>query len=94
MGNFIQLALPIEELTNRIAGAVLDQLRPHLNAPAAPSNEEFLTRKQTADILGVSCPTLLQWTRTGKITGHRIGSRVRYKRSDVDSSLVKIKLGR
>jgi excisionase family DNA binding protein len=94
MKTFIQLQLPIEELKQEIADAVLDQLRPYINPPAQTSNEEFLTRKQTADILGVSCPTLLQWTRTGKITGHRIGSRVRYKRSEIDSSLVKIKTGR
>jgi excisionase family DNA binding protein len=94
MGNFIQLELPIEELTQRIAGAVVDRLRPHFTTPATTSNEEFLTRKQTAKVLGISLPTLLQWTKTGKITGHRIGSRVRYKRSEIDSSLVKIKTGR
>lgn len=52
---------------------------------------EVLTRKQTAGILGISLVTLNGWTREGKIVGYRIGSRVRYKRHEVENALQTIK---
>jgi excisionase family DNA binding protein len=60
---------------------------------ASPANEpvEFLTRKEAAKILGVSLPTLHEWTKSGKVPGHRIGTRVRYKKSEIENSLLKIK---
>lgn len=52
---------------------------------------EFLTRKQTAIILGISLVTLSEWTKQGKVKGYRIGSRVRYKRDELNQSLQSIK---
>jgi len=54
------------------------------------SSPEFITRKETALILGISLPTLHEWTKNGNIPAHRIGTRVRYKRSDVYASLKSI----
>jgi excisionase family DNA binding protein len=54
---------------------------------------EYITRKETAKILGVSLPTLNEWTKKGIITGYRISSRVRYNKDEILSSLHKI-LGR
>ncbi len=48
---------------------------------------EFITRNETAKILGVSLPTLHIWTKAGIIPAHRIGTRIRYKRTDVYNSL-------
>ena len=52
---------------------------------------ELLTRKEASKLLGVSLPTLLDWTNTGKIIGYRIASRVRYKRSELENSLAQIR---
>jgi excisionase family DNA binding protein len=52
---------------------------------------ELLTRKEAAKLLGVSLPTLSDWTKTGKIIGYRIASRVRYKRNELENSLSQIK---
>lgn len=51
---------------------------------------EFLTRKQTADLLGISLPTLSDWTFSGKLKGYRIGSRIRYKRHEIEAALLTI----
>jgi excisionase family DNA binding protein len=51
---------------------------------------ELITRKETIDILGISYPTLNEWTKTGIIPAQRIGTRVRYKRTDVYASLKNI----
>jgi excisionase family DNA binding protein len=51
---------------------------------------ELLTRKEAAKLLGVSLPTLSDWTNTGKIIGYRIASRVRYKSNELENSLSQI----
>jgi excisionase family DNA binding protein len=48
---------------------------------------ELITRKETALILGISLPTLNDWTKTGIIPAQRIGTRVRYNRANVYASL-------
>jgi excisionase family DNA binding protein len=48
---------------------------------------ELITRKETAHILGISLPTLNEWTKNGTIPAQRIGTRVRYQRANVYASL-------
>ena len=57
--------------------------------PAAP--EEVLTRDQAAQLLGITLPTLREYTHRGLVNGYRIGTRVRYKRSEVVASLTRIR---
>ncbi len=58
--------------------------------PTAP--EELLTRNQTAKLLGITLPTLRKYTCDGLIPGYRIGTRVRYKRSEVIGALQAIQV--
>jgi len=51
------------------------------------SATELITRKEAAQIYGVSLPTLHEWTKKGIIPAQRIGTRIRYKRADVYASL-------
>lgn len=57
-----------------------------LNPPPEPA-PELITRKETAVILGISLPTLHQWTVSGILPAQRIGTRVRYNRANVYASL-------
>jgi excisionase family DNA binding protein len=56
--------------------------------------ELFITRKETAKLLGISLPTLRSWTISNKLPSYRISSRIRYKQSEViaylESGLVKV----
>ncbi len=92
MENIILSPVPMEELKTEISEAVLKQLSPIINSltPKQPVTE-LLTRKEVAKLYGVSLPTILDWTKTGKIIGYRIASRVRYKRSEIEKSLSQIK---
>lgn len=53
--------------------------------------EELLTRKQVAEILGISLVTLNQYTKDGILPCYYLGSRVRYKRNEVFESLKRFK---
>jgi len=63
------------------------------NNVTPPEEPEYITRKETAHILGVSLVTLNVWSKTGVIPAYRIESRVRYKKSEVLNSLTKVRTG-
>jgi len=50
-------------------------------------DDELLTRRQTAEYLGISLPTLWAWTNKGVIKAYRIGNKVRYKKADILKAL-------
>jgi excisionase family DNA binding protein len=79
----------MEQLQTAISEAVKLEFQKFGNVPT-PEKVEYITRKETAQILGVSLVTLCEWTKTGTLQGYRIGSRVRYKKDEVLSSLQKV----
>jgi hypothetical protein len=85
-------SLPLEQLKTEISKEILERITPLLQGVnnSTPTTE-LLTRKEASKLLGVSLPTLLDWTNSGKIIGYRIASRVRYKRSELENSLSRIK---
>lgn len=92
MNNIILSTIPIEELKNAFTDIVRSELKKELQQ-LVPSQqpEDLLTRKETASLYGVSLHTLHDWTISGKVPAYRIGSRVRYKRSEVEASLNQIR---
>lgn len=48
-----------------------------------------LTRKETAEKLGVTLTTLWHWQKSGYLTPVKIGTKVMYRPSDVDELLLK-----
>ena len=76
---------------NELQTLIEDSVKKVLDA-IQPKEEptELITRKETASILGITLVTLNSWSKFGKIPSYRIGTRVRYKRSEVLESLNKV----
>ena len=51
---------------------------------------EYLTRKEVAVILKVSLVTLSDWNKKGVLKPYRLGNLIRYKRSEIEESLIAI----
>lgn len=49
--------------------------------------ETYLTRDNVAKLLSISLVTLWKYTKDGLIPAYRIGTKVRYKKSDVVDAL-------
>ena len=63
-------------------------LKKHLQ-PKQPT--EYQSRKDVAEMLGVSLVTVSEWTKKGLLKSYKIGNRVYYKRNEVENSLTEIK---
>jgi len=81
--------ISFEQLENSIKTIVQNEVQKIVSGlvPAPEPSPELITRKETALILGVSLPTLNDWTKNGTIPAQRIGTRVRYNRANVYASL-------
>lgn len=84
-----------DQLKTVISETVKTEILRHLQvqSTAEPNKEQasdLLTRKQAAKLLGVSYPTLNEWSKAGVITGYRIATRVRYKRYELEQSLLQM----
>lgn len=85
----------IEQLKAELSEDIFKRIAPLIQSVNQPTpSTEFLSRKQTAKLLGVSLVTIGDWTKTGKIKGYRIASRIRYKRAEIETALIQIKTRR
>ena len=85
-------SFPMDQLATLIA----EKLQPYFQSQTIeqPKEEVYRTRKETAQILRISLPTLNQYTKKRILTGYRFGVRVLYKQSEIESALVKMKFAR
>ncbi|MCU4158382.1 helix-turn-helix domain-containing protein [Carboxylicivirga sp. A043] len=71
--------------TSLIKEAILEGKKQKEEVP-----EEYLTRDEASKILKVSLPTLWHWNNKGILKPYRIGNKIRYKKSEIDSCLISI----
>ncbi len=53
--------------------------------------EELMTRQETADFFKVDLSTIWAWQKKGKIQGYGLGSRVYFKRSELEIAIKPLK---
>ena len=85
-------SFPMDQLATLIAEKLLPYFP--LQTTEQPKKEEYRTRKETAQILRLSLPTLNQYTKKRILNGYRFGVRVLYKQSEIELALSQIKYGR
>ncbi len=94
MNDSIKVIIPWNDLAAAISDNILHAFKGFQTAipPQFETEEKYLTRKETADLLKISLPTLNDYTKKGKLIGYRLGSRVLYKESEIHANLQKIKV--
>lgn len=90
MENLILSPISIGELRTVISETVSMEVNRLFNLNKPIEQPEFITRKETSKILGVSLVTLSSWQNSGIIPAYRINTRVRFKRVEVISCLTAI----
>ncbi|WP_274474212.1 helix-turn-helix domain-containing protein [Mangrovimonas aestuarii] len=90
MAKFMLHTIELSDI-KKVIEEVLEQKLKGVQTPTTQKKEyTLLSRKDTAKLLCVSLPTLHDWTKTGIIKAHRIGSRVLYKEYEILESLKQI----
>lgn len=85
-----------KEFLNLLSHTVSTALQSELakvSTEAPPTQKQFLTRHETAKMLGISLVTLDNYIKAGFINAFRLGHKVRFKYNDVFTALTKINVG-
>jgi len=55
--------------------------------------ETYLSRNEAAGLLGISLPSLNEWTKDGTLKSYKLSDKTRrfYKRSEIDTALIEVK---
>jgi excisionase family DNA binding protein len=91
----VLFSIPVNDLQTLIIDCVNACLK-HYSPPQSEISDlpEFLTRKQAAKMLSVSLGTLDAWTREGRLTKHRAGAVVRYRKDELVANFKSLREGR
>ena len=82
----IFISLEIEDLENLIRNCIREELK---EMTSQGENAELLKANEVCEYLRISKVTLYKWLKQGKITGYHLGTRLFFKRTDVDNALIK-----
>ena len=69
--------------------AIVEQVSERVLSATTKKEPKFYTRKQTADLLHVTLPTLARLTKDGLIVSKRVGSRILYEAEAIDEAVKK-----
>jgi excisionase family DNA binding protein len=72
---------------------IADAIDKRLATTEKPVSDEYISRKEASEILGISYPTLREITYKGRILkAYRIGRLLKYKRNEVMTAIPAIKI--
>ncbi len=69
---------------------IRNQLEELKNSFEPKTPDEYLTRKEVAEMLKCDLSTVHNWTVKGKLKKYCIGNRAYYKRTEVESAIIAI----
>lgn len=83
-------------LTDDVRAAIIDAVRQVIEETEKKKdvNADLITRKAVLKILNVSAPTLHDWTRRGLVPSYRMGSRVYYRQSEIQTAMTRRNFGK
>lgn len=90
MDKVILSQIPLSELEGIFQRIVQNALAESKKDSNQFESEDLLTRKEAANLLGVSLPTLHDYTSRSIIPAYRVGTRVRYKKGEILDCLRKV----
>ncbi len=77
-----------EEFKNEILAGV-EKLLKEFSEQFTPKHPEiWMNRKDVGELLGISVVTIHNWSKDGILKPYKIGTRVRFKRSDIEQTLL------
>lgn len=79
-----------EQLQKAITENVKSQLEELKKSFQPKTPEEYLTRKETAELLNINLSTLHLWKKKGILKSYGLSGKVYFKRSEVESALVEL----
>ena len=79
------LTSALEPLINEVVEMLAEKTWERIQDLAKPPEPKYYNRKEAAEILHITLPTLANLTSIGRITAKKVGRRVLYDSAEIDS---------
>lgn len=76
-----------EEFDTKLEAILQRALESHV---PVSKETKYVTRKQVAEKLHISLPTLNEYTKSGKLKGYRIMGRILYREDEIENALTAV----
>jgi excisionase family DNA binding protein len=76
-----------EQLTQAVTAALKEALSLHGSNASTPGGSEFISNKEAMALYGLSRPTLQRYRASGRLAFTRIGTKIWYRRTDLEELL-------
>lgn len=83
-----------EQLQEAIIAGVNTKLEELKKGFEPKSPTEYLTRREVAEMFKIDISSVHNWTKKGIIISYQIGGRVYYKRSEIETAIVELKISK
>ena len=74
---------------DRFKELIREVVREEITVLNHTETEDLIKAKDVCDYLQVSKVTLYKWIKQGKITGYYLGTRLFFKKSEIENALIK-----
>ena len=74
---------------DRFRELIREVVREEISELNNTDSEELIKAKEVCNYLKISKVTLYKWLNQGKITGYYLGTRLFFKKSEIDKALIK-----
>lgn len=90
--NSVIITMNADDFKSLVATAVKEAVKSEFESRSFNTTDgpkTYLSRKEAAELLCVSLPTLNDWSKSGIVPSYKLGSRVRYRLVDIQTALRK-----
>lgn len=81
------ITIDLEELKSIISECFISLLKNETNEIITHENK-LMTRKEVANLMGVSVMTIWRWVKEGKLREHRVCGSIRFKRDEISKIML------
>ena len=74
---------------DRFRELIREVVREEISGLNSTDSEDLIKAKEVCNYLKISKVTLYKWLNQGKITGYYLGTRLFFKKSEIDKALIK-----
>jgi excisionase family DNA binding protein len=86
MEPIVSFTMPVDEFKNLLSETVRRELKA-LSILKDADDDKLLSRREVADMFGISLATLNAWCKAGTIKFKKVSSRVYFQKADVQAAL-------
>jgi predicted DNA-binding transcriptional regulator AlpA len=88
------IGLSKEDLKDLFGDVLKSEIRTFKKQMEPKQENHYLTRKEVSQMLKIDLSSVHNWSKKGILKPHQIGSRVYYKLSEIENSIIQLKTGK